>query len=194
MQDTPDENAAPAPVSDTPVKPKWWQYTPYWMKPLAKGHVSRDVLQAQIGRIEDAHQATKQRFELIVAVANGAALAACGSKVLDALTKAPTPESVAMLKLLFPSLICFVIGLTAVGLGAAARIFMMEARMSQLNGLLIRTPVGGSVPVTVRWTNPNKFWTLWIPELIAGGGFFNGVLFPMIEIIKGASGKGAWTW
>lgn len=194
MQDTPDESGAADTAPETPVKPKWWQYTPYWLKPLAKGHVSRDMLQARIGRIEDVHQATKQRFELIVAVANGAALAACGSKVLDALTKAPTPESVALVKLLFPSLICFVIGLTAVGIGAAARIYMMEVRMSQLNSILIRTPVGETVPVTVRWTNPNKFWMLWIPELIAGAGFFNGVLFPMIDIVEGATGKGAWTW
>lgn len=200
MQDTPDD----APPTDAPTKiRRWgfvpltgkrWGYTPYWLKPIVEGHVSRDVLQTQVTRIEDVHQASKQRLELIVAVANGAALAACGSKVLDALTKAPTPETVALVKLLVPSLVCFVVGLTAVGMAAAVRIFLMETRLSQLNALLVSTPEGGAVPVTVRWANPSKFSTAWLPETIAGSAFFSGVLFPLIDVVQGVAGKGPWTW
>lgn len=159
-------------------------YRPAAKEELAKAplvKVSAEEIRERIDYGRSALDKLQARWSLFLAVGNGAALTALGSKIIDVLAGEPTRTAKTLLALAFPSIWLFALGLVAAGVIPFFELLGMaeKVRLQRQSLRHVESGLGDSYePDVSQW---DSLWA-WTPEILATLLFMAGLLWPLVRL------------
>ena len=154
--------------------------------------VKAEEIRERITYARAALDKLQARWSLFLAVGNGAALTALGSKVIDVLAGEPTQPGKTLLALAFPSIWLFALGLVAAGVIPFFELLHVAEKIRSQRQSLRHVESGGDSlePDVTQWDN---IWA-WTPEILAALLFTAGLLWPLVRLTSRFFQPGGITW